>query len=337
MKQLRKILFPFAGLYYMVTLLRNKAYDKEYFSYKEYQVPVICVGNLNTGGTGKSPMTEYLIGLLKDHYKVATLSRGYGRKTKGYFQVTSESLAENVGDEPLQFARKFKDIIVSVCEDRQSGIATLLQIDPPIETIILDDAYQHRKVKAGFQILLTAYHDLYTDDFLLPAGNLRESRKGAHRAQIIIVTKCPSDISQSERNDIIKKINPLAFQKVYFTTISYNTELMSSHSQLSISELKNKKFTLVTGIANPKPLVGHLNDLGLNFEHNVYGDHHNFALSEIKALETCDFIVTTEKDYVRLFPLLEHKNLYYIPIEASFIEDKAMFDTQILDFVKDFN
>lgn len=337
MKQLRKILFPFAGLYYMVTLLRNKAYDKGYFSYKEYQVPVICVGNLNTGGTGKSPMTEYLISLLKDHYKIATLSRGYGRKTKGYFQVTSESLAENVGDEPLQFARKFKDVIVSVCEDRQLGIATLLQIDPPLEAIILDDAYQHRKVKAGFQILLTAYHDLYIDDFLLPAGNLRESRKGAHRAQIIIVTKCPSDISQSVRNDIVKKINPLPFQKVYFTTISYNTELMSNHSQLLISELKNKKFTLVTGIANPKPLVGHLNDLGLDFEHKVYGDHHNFALSEIKALERCDFIVTTEKDYVRLSPLLANKNVYYIPIKGSFVKDKAMFDTQVLDFVKDFN
>ncbi|GGG30653.1 tetraacyldisaccharide 4'-kinase [Dokdonia pacifica] len=337
MKHLRKILFPFAGLYYIITLLRNKAYDNGFMSYKKYQLPVICIGNLNTGGTGKSPMTEYLIRILKNNYKVATLSRGYGRKTKGYFQVNSNSLAENVGDEPLQFAKKFDDVTVSVCEDRQSGISKLLQLTPPLEVIILDDAYQHRKVKAGFQILLTAYYDLYTDDFLLPAGNLREARKGAHRAHSIIVTKCPKRISQSERDVIISKLKPLPHQKVYFTTINYSDMLMSDTSHLPVSELKNRAFTLVTGIANPKPLVTYLQNLGLNFDHKIYGDHHNFALSEIKELEMLDLIVTTEKDYVRLSPLLVDKSLYYLPIEASFIDEASIFDNQVLSFVKDFN
>ncbi|WP_299683829.1 tetraacyldisaccharide 4'-kinase [uncultured Dokdonia sp.] len=337
MKQLRKILFPFAGCYYIITLLLNKAYDRGYFSSKEYQLPVICVGNLNTGGTGKSPMTEYLIRLLRDSYKVATLSRGYGRKTKGYLQVSSDSLAKNVGDEPLQFAKKFKNVNVSVCEDRQLGISKLLETNPLLDVILLDDAYQHRKVKAGFQIILTAYHDLYTDDFLLPAGNLREPRIGVRRAQVIIVTKCPSHISKNERDAVVEKIAPLAYQKVYFTTINYSDVLMSDKTELPISVLKTKKFTLVTGIANPTPLVNYLKDLGLDFEHKAFGDHHNFALSEIKTLASHDFILTTEKDYVRLSPMMVTENLFYLPIKASFIEDETLFNDQVLGFVKEFN
>ena len=337
MKQLRKILFPFSGLYYVITRCRNKAYDLGWFSYKEYTLPIICIGNLNTGGTGKSPMTEYLIGLLKDQYQVATLSRGYGRKTKGYLQVSKDSLAENVGDEPLQFARKFDDVIVSVCEDRQFGVSQLLNVSPSPEVIILDDAYQHRKVKAGFQIVLTAYHDLYTDDYLLPAGNLREPRNGVGRAQVIIVTKCPEGVSKEDREVIIAKLNPSSHQKVYFTTIRYNDIVVSNDTRLPVSELKNKKITLVTGIANPTPLVNHLQNLGLDFEHKAYKDHHNFALSEIKELESCEFIVTTEKDYVRLSPLLKNKELYYLSIKVSFVSDEDLFNKQILNFVKDFN
>ncbi len=337
MKQLRKILFPFAGLYYIITLLRNKAYDLGYFSHKEYNLPVICIGNLNTGGTGKSPMTEYLIRCLKDQYHIATLSRGYGRKTKGYLEVSSNSIAQDVGDEPLQFARKFNDVIVSVCEDRQFGISQLLKITPSPEVIILDDAYQHRKVKAGFQIVLTAYHDLYADDYLLPAGNLREPRKGVDRAQIIIVTKCPADISQEDRDAIVRKLKPLSYQSVYFTTIRYSDMIVSNDARWSISELKSKKITLVTGIANPTPLVSHLQGLGLDFEHKVFKDHHNFALSEIKALASCEFILTTEKDYVRLAPLLKNTPLYYLAIEVSFVTDETLFTQQVLSFVNDFN
>ncbi|MFC4633058.1 tetraacyldisaccharide 4'-kinase [Dokdonia ponticola] len=337
MKQLRKILFPFAGLYYIITLLRNKAYDLGYFSHKEYDVPIICIGNLNTGGTGKSPMTEYLIRCLKDQYRIATLSRGYGRKTKGYLQVFSNSVAQDVGDEPLQFARKFGDIIVSVCEDRQFGISQLLKIKPAPEVFILDDAYQHRKVKAGFQIVLTAYHDLFVDDYLLPVGNLREPRNGVDRAQVIIVTKCPADVSQEDRGLVIKKLNPSSSQKVYFTTIRYSDRIVSNGARWAISELKGKKITLVTGIANPIPLVNHLQGLQLDFDHKVFRDHHNFASSEIKELESCEFILTTEKDYVRLAPLIKNTPLYYLAIEISFVADETLFAQQVLSFVNEFN
>lgn len=338
MKQLRKILFPFAGLYYIITLLRNKAYDLGYFSHKEYDLPVICIGNLNTGGTGKSPMTEYLIKCLKDQYHIATLSRGYGRKTKGYLQVSPNSIAQDVGDEPLQFAKKFEDVLVSVCEDRQFGIRQLLKASPSPEVIILDDAYQHRKVKAGFQIVLTAYHDLYTDDYLLPVGNLREPRKGINRAKVIIVTKCPAGISNEDREAVIAKLKPFSNQRVYFTTIRYSDMIVSKDTRWAISDVKGKKnITLVTGIANPTPLVNHLQGLGLDFEHKVFKDHHNFALSEITALESCEFILTTEKDYVRLVPMLENKQLYYLPIEVLFVADEPLFRKQILSFVNDFN
>lgn len=337
MKHLRKILFPFAALYYIITLIRNKAYDWGIFSYKEYTIPIICVGNLNTGGTGKSPMTEYLVRLVKQKKRTATLSRGYGRKTKGYRVVKADSLAENVGDEPLQFARKFEDVTVTVCEDRQTGISTLLELKPSPDLIILDDAYQHRKVKAGFQIILTAYGDLYTNDYILPAGNLRESRKGVSRAQVIIVTKCPNDLSVTEREKITKKINPLEYQTVYFTTISYEDKLVGKDSTTSFDQIENRKITLVTGIANPKPFVEYLKNKGLNFDHKVYSDHHNFALSEIKELESCECIITTEKDYVRLHPLLVNKELFYLPIEAQFITNGNDFDKQILRFINEFN
>ncbi|MEP0262986.1 tetraacyldisaccharide 4'-kinase [Dokdonia sp.] len=336
MKHLRKILFPFAGLYYIITLLRNKAYDWNINTHKEYEIPIICVGNLNTGGTGKSPMTEYLVRLVKGRCKTATLSRGYGRKTKGYLNVTADSLAEEVGDEPLQFARKFDDIKVAVCEDRQRGISTLLKSEFSPELIILDDAYQHRKVKAGFQIVLTAYGDLYVDDYILPVGNLREARKGIARAQVIVVTKCPDGFSKIERETIIERINPLPHQAVYFTTITYGDVLINDDTALSFPELKNKEITLVTGIANPKPLVSYLKNNGLEFDHKVYGDHHNFALSEIKTLESCGLIITTEKDYVRLRPLLSNNTLFYLPIEAKFIDKEEVFNKQLLEFINDF-
>lgn len=337
MKQLRKILFPFAGLYYIITLLRNKAYDLGYFSHKEYDLPVICIGNLNTGGTGKSPMTEYLIKCLKDQYRIATLSRGYGRKTKGYLNVFPNSIAQDVGDEPLQFVKKFNDVIVSVCEDRQFGISQLLKIKPSPKVIILDDAYQHRKVKAGFQIVLTAYDDLYVDDYLLPVGNLREPRNGVDRAQVIIVTKCPTGISSKDREVVVARLKPFSNESVYFTTIHFSDSVVSHNTSLTISELKNKKITLVSGIANPAPLVNHLHDLGLDFDHKAFKDHHNFALSEIKEFESCEFILTTEKDYVRLAPMLENKQLYYLPIEILFVADEPLFRKEILSFVNDFN
>ena len=334
MRKLRLLLFPFAGIYYVITLVRNKLYDTGIFKSIKYDVPVICVGNLSVGGTGKSPMTEYIIRLLRDEYKVATLSRGYGRKTRGYKDVSAQSIAANVGDEPLQFAQKFNDIQVAVCEDRQSGMERLLSKEPPPQVIILDDAYQHRKVTAGFNVLLTSYGDLYKDDYLLPAGNLREPRGGALRADVVVVTKCPDVISADEQRDIRSSLAVNAGQEVYFSKIAYDSQIRSQDGEASLHRLKTMNVTLVTGIANPKPLLEYLDAQGLSYFHKSYGDHHNFSAAEITDLEGVECILTTEKDYVRLRPLLSHKQLYYLPIRATFMYNGEDFSMQVKGFVE---
>lgn len=333
MRKLRLLLFPVAGIYYLVTLTRNKLYDTGIFKSKKYDIPVICVGNLSVGGTGKSPMTEFVVRLLHHDYKVATLSRGYGRKTKGYLDVHPENQATMVGDEPLQFAQKFKNIQVAVCEDRQTGIETLLSKVNAPEVIVLDDAYQHRKVEAGFYILLTAYSDLYSNDFLLPAGNLRESRAGASRADVVVVTKCPENLSSQEQVSIVDSLNVNKTKQVYFSTISYDEKVYSALGPVQLNRLKVKKVTLVTGIANPKPLSEYLTSQGLSFSHEAYGDHHNFTSSEIEMLDKLDCILTTEKDYVRLRPLLKMSDLYYLPIKAQFLDGEELLSEEIKNFV----
>ncbi|WP_339850036.1 tetraacyldisaccharide 4'-kinase [uncultured Dokdonia sp.] len=336
MRKLRLLLFPVAGIYYLVTLTRNKLYDTGIFKSKKYDIPVICVGNLSVGGTGKSPMTEFVVRLLQDNYRVATLSRGYGRKTKGYLDVHPENKATMVGDEPLQFAQKFKNIQVAVCEDRQTGIETLLSKVNAPEVIVLDDAYQHRKVEAGFYILLTAYSGLYSNDFLLPAGNLREPRAGASRADVVVVTKCPENLSSQEQASIVDSLNVNNTQQVFFSTISYDEQVYSVLGPVPLNRLKVKNVTLVTGIANPKPLSVYLASQGLSFSHEAYGDHHNFTSSEIEMLDTLDCILTTEKDYVRLRPLLKMSDLYYLPIKAQFLDGEELLSEEIKNFVSSF-
>lgn len=334
MKLLRKILFPVVPIYYCITWLRNLLYDFGIKKSTSYNFPIIAVGNLSVGGTGKSPMIEYLIRLLTEEKIVATLSRGYKRETKGFYLVRSDSTAKEVGDEPLQFKSKFPDVIVGVDGDRRNGIASLREIDPQPNVILLDDAYQHRKVKAGVYILLTAYYDLYCDDIVLPTGNLREPRKGAKRADIIIVTKCPENISLEERKRIRKKLGVKNYQSLYFTTIQYSETLHGSSGTKSLNEFQNVSFSLVTGIANPKTLVKYYQSLGLEFDHFSYPDHHNFSDRDLEELRSHKCIITTEKDYVRLSRDLTHENLWYQPIEVKFIEEKDSFDQKILDYIK---
>ena len=336
MRKLRLLLFPFAGIYYLVTLTRNKLYDTGVFASKKYDVPVICIGNLSVGGTGKSPMTEFVVRLLQHEYNIATLSRGYGRKTKGYLDVKPDNPATMVGDEPLQFAQKFSNIQVAVCEDRQTGIEKLLAEVTAPEVIILDDAYQHRKVEAGFNVLLTSFHELYGNDFLLPAGNLREPRAGASRADIVIITKCPEHITHQKRASIIDLLNLGNNQSVYFSKISYDEQVHYIEGAVPLNRLKVKSVTLVTGIANPKPLSMYLKTQGLSFTHKAFGDHHNFTNTEINELEKLDCILTTEKDYVRLRPLLKMKALYYLPIKAQFFDGEELLSKEIRDFVSNF-
>ena len=257
MKFIRIILFPFVPIYFLVTWFRNLAYDKGWFKSVSYDFPVICVGNLSAGGTGKTPMVEYLIRLLKDETNLATLSRGYGRKTKGFLLAENNITATELGDEPFQFYHKFKDeITVAVDEDRQHGIAALRTLKSKPEVVILDDAFQHRKVKAGYNILLTTYANLYVDDFVLPTGNLREPKKGAKRANIIVVTKCPELLSQEEKEAIVLKLKPKVYQHVFFSHIGYNDSVLNETEKVGLNALKS--FTLVTGIANAKPLVNYL-------------------------------------------------------------------------------
>ncbi len=334
MKILRYILFPVVPVYYVVTWLRNLLYDWGIKSSKSYNFPVICVGNLSVGGTGKTPMIEYLIRLLHSDYKIATLSRGYKRTTKGFVLAGTNANAGSIGDEPFQFYKKFDDIIVSVDANRQRGISRLRNLHPHPELILLDDAYQHRKVKAGFNILLTAYGNLFTDDCLLPTGNLRESKNGAKRANMIVVTKCPDNLSDNEKSVIVNGIKPLPHQTVFFSRIVYSKLVYNAGGKKPLSDFKSKRFTLVTGIANAQPLVNYLKSEGLDFEHLNFSDHHEFSALEIQNLKSKTSVLTTEKDYTRLQSHFETaERLYYLPIELH-IDNDVRFNQLVKEFVK---
>ena len=330
MKLIRLLLFPIVPVYYIVTLLRNILYDLNIKKSKSYDFPVICVGNLSAGGTGKTPMVEYLIRLLKDNYKLATLSRGYGRKSTGFLLGNAQSTANDLGDEPFQFYYKFHDTIkVSVDGDRQNGIKTLRNLQKQPEVILLDDAFQHRKVKAGLNILLTTYNNPFYSDIVLPTGNLREPKIGKKRAQIIIVTKCP-ELTEIEKSKMVSKINPKPHQHVFFSTIRYSNTVIGLNKESPLESLS--KFTLITGIANAKPLVDYLRMQELEFNHIEFKDHHDFSEKEISDIAKQDLIITTEKDYMRLKDVDTLKDkLFYLPIE-SIIDRPLEFNKLILDF-----
>lgn len=331
MKILRKILIPFSLLYGVILKLRNFAYDRSwFFSSTSFNLPIICVGNLSLGGTGKSPTIEYLIRLLKNNYTVATLSRGYGRKTTGFLEVQNHHSAMQVGDEPLQFKNKFPTIKVAVDEQRVRGINQLLD-SSQIDVILLDDAYQHRKVKPGIHILLTVYNDLYCDDWVLPAGNLREPASGANRAELILVTKCPPLLSIEKQQSVFRKLKLHPHQSLFFSYIDYAKSVFSKNEEKCLADLKD--FTLVTGIAKPKPLLNFLNEVNPPKNHIAFPDHHNFTEKEIAQLKLHHIILTTEKDFARLKDFLLPSQLYYIPIEMKIINQQNAFNELILNYV----
>lgn len=334
MSILRKILLPFSYLYGAILDARNFSYEKGLLESRSFPVPVICVGNLSVGGTGKTPLIEYLLRLLLPQYKTATLSRGYGRKSKGYLLLTKEDRAERVGDEPLQFKKKFPEAIVAVDENRQRGISNLLAGYQP-EVVLLDDAFQHRKVKAGLNILLTSYEKVYIDDTLLPAGNLREPVKGAARADIIIVTKCPPGLGEKEQAGIRFKLRPANNQKVYFSFINYSDHIMNREDAVELHYLRKKPFCLVTGIANPGPLVNFLRLKDLKFDHLKFPDHHIFSSAEIETIREKPLVLTTEKDFMRLEDALEHRELYYLPIKMDFLNGAKEFEKQVVSFINE--
>ena len=335
-KILRYILFPIVPIYYLVTWLRNKFYDFGIKKSTTYNLPIICVGNLSVGGTGKTPMIEYLIRLLKADYKVATLSRGYKRKTKGFQLANINSTSTSIGDEPFQLYNKFKkDIDVAVDTNRNNGIQKLLAIANPPEVILLDDAFQHRKVKAGLTIMLTTYENPYFNDIVLPTGNLREPRSGVNRTDVIVVTKCPENISIADKKAILNRINPQNNQHVFFSSIAYSDFVFSSEGQKSLIELN--EFTLVTGIANANSLVEFLKAKNLKFSHLNFQDHHVFTSGDINDIENEELILTTEKDFMRLkqYDSLKHK-LFYLPIQVG-IDKETNFSSLVESFVKSYN
>lgn len=321
---------------------------------ERFSVPVICVGNLSVGGTGKTPFTEYLIHLLKPSYRVATLSRGYKRKTKGFVLANADCTAEEVGDESCQIKRKFPDVIVAVDENRRHGIRRLLAL--PLEerphVILLDDAMQHRYVSPSLIIMLTEYNHLYYDDFLLPAGNLRESIHAAYRANIIVITKCRKDITPIELRIIEKNISPMAHQHLYFSDIAYHKiEPLFPSKRLhscSLSEInKEEDILLITGIANPQPLIDKIKSYFGNIHVCAFSDHHSFKQSDIQQIDnlfkkmtsSTPKMICTEKDAMRLRTLAylpdEWKPfLYYLPISVEFLFGRGdNFNARILKHV----
>lgn len=335
MKMFRKILFPFAVIYDFITAIRNFLYDKNYLKSYTFETPIIAVGNLNVGGTGKTPQIENLIRLLSNDHKVATLSRGYKRKTKGFVLANAHANASILGDEPYQFFKKFKNIIVAVDENRKNGIEKLLALPKKPDVILLDDAFQHRKVKAGLYILLTKFDDLFTADFLLPMGNLREARKNAKRAQIIVVTKCNANITAAEMDVVRKKIAPLPHQKIFFSTIEYDEYIYKENEKIAVKNTPTIDKILLAGIANPEPFFLHFK--GDNIEKLRFADHHEFTKTEIAQIENLSknkIIITTEKDYTRLEGKIESKNIYYLPIKIKLIINQDEFENLILEILK---
>jgi tetraacyldisaccharide 4'-kinase len=336
---IRKIAYPFSILYGLITSTRNYLYDVAILKSEHFKTSTIVVGNLSVGGTGKTPQIEYLIDLLKNDYKIAVLSRGYKRKSKGFIVADENVSAEIIGDEPFQIHIKYPEVIVCVDADRTKGIKQLEQMENSPQVILLDDALQHRKVQGGFNMVLTTYANLYVNDTMLPTGNLREKASGANRAQVIIVTKCPKDISEKERAAITKKLHANAHQQVFFTTISYDTQLKGK-TTLDLSDLADFEILLLTGIANPVSLTEYLKSKNLNFKHLKYPDHHHFNINDIGEINSAynsltaknKIILTTEKDYVRIFGKL--KNLHYISIKTMFITHKNEFDNLIKNYVE---
>jgi len=347
LKSFRVLLLPFALLFWLVIAIRNWLYEKNVFKSTSFGLPLICVGNLSVGGTGKSPMVEFLVLHLKNRYKVATLSRGYKRKTKGYALASESTTAIDIGDEPMQFHRKFPDVPVAVGEERIVAIPQLLHDRPETEVVILDDAFQHRAIRAGLNILLTDCSNLFTRDFFLPTGDLRDLRSSYKRAQLIVVTKCRADLSRTEADAIREEIAPLDYQRLFFSTIAYGTPYHLTRRDFFFMD-DQTEVLLVTGIANPRPLKQYLEERIHTYYMMHYTDHHIFSIDDWKDIRKKfadmghqkKIILTTEKDAMRLLKFrqeIDELPLYVIPIEHRFLfNGESEFVNETVSFIQNF-
>ncbi len=338
LRPIRILLFPFSLVYGAIVWLRNRLYDKNILKSTSFNLPMICVGNLSAGGTGKSPMVEFLLRKLHTHLKVAVLSRGYKRKTRGYSLATEKATALEIGDEPMQFHLKFPDVTVAVGEERIVAIPQLLHDRPATQVIILDDAFQHRTVKAGLNILLSDHSNLYTRDWFLPTGDLRDEKKSYRRADVLVVTKCPAGLGMEESTQLKQELRPLPHQRVFFTTIRYGKPYhIVTREEIAIDGIA--EVLLVSGIANPAPLKKHLQETVDSYYEILYSDHHIFSIDDLKEMvkrfqhiqATNKIILTTEKDAVRLIKFeqqLKELPVYVLPIEVQFLfnEEQAFID-----------
>jgi tetraacyldisaccharide 4'-kinase len=346
LKSFRIILFPLACIWFVVLITRHYFYKKGWLRSVKFNLPIINVGNISVGGTGKSPMVMFLLQHFSSKYQMATLSRGFKRKTKGFLLATEGITPENLGDEPFLIHKKFPLVPVCVGEDRLQAVPQLLYNHEKTQAIILDDALQHRPLQAGLNLLLTSYTDLYTEDFYLPTGNLRDVKQRANDCAIIVVTKCPTDLSETEKEKIVKKINPQANQTIYFTAIEYGHPY-HLFTNKTINLQNTQSALLVTGIANPTPLKQHIEKYVHAYFKLSYPDHHIFSVSNINDIEKRfnelptskeKIILTTEKDAVRLLkfaPQIGSWPIYAVPIQLQFLfNQQDKFLNQIDQFIK---
>ena len=344
------LLFPFSLIYGVIISIRNFCYDSAIFKSKEYDFPVICIGNLSAGGTGKTPHTEYIIGHLRPNFKIATLSRGYGRKTRGYRLADSSDNAKSIGDEPFQIFQKFNDVYVAVAEKRREGIKKLRELSSPPEIIVLDDAFQHRSVKPGLNILLTDYSKLYNTDVILPSGRLREWKSGAKRADVIIVTKSPTVLSPIEIRRISESLNPQPYQKVFFSYIAYKKPKPLNQAAVNTGQA-NDKFAskgvlIVSAIANPEALILHMTRKSKEVLNISFKDHHYFKAKDYqkinaqldRLLSPQKAIVITEKDAVKFdASMFNEIPVFSVPISIKFHKHQELsFSEEIDNYVRSY-
>ena len=340
-------LFPFAWLYGWAIRFRHFLFDKGILSSLAYPIPVICVGNLSTGGTGKTPMVLYLLDLLSD-IQVATLSRGYKRKSKGFILACPDSTARLLGDEPFLFYESFPKAYVSVGEDRRRAIKQLLSMSKPPQVIILDDGFQHRKVAPGFSILLTDFRQIFSRDYFLPVGNLRDSRSAAARAQMIVVTKCPEQLDLASKEKITAELQKYGPKIVLFSYIKYLKPISLINGNPAITN-SGLKILLIHGIANARSLQAYVRKMDPDFKEITYEDHHDYTQSDIQTIKSNfsrlpagnQMILTTEKDGVKLkkfHDALKDLPIYVLPIQMDFLfQQREQFQNEIRCFIENFN
>lgn len=331
MKLLRVILYPLSLLYGLVVFLRNKYYDWGWFKSTSFSTPTICVGNLSLGGTGKTPMIALLIEQLSKEYSIAVLTRGYGRLTKGLVYATDISTADEIGDEPKQLKYSYPAIELVCSESRVTGME-YIESKLDVDIVLLDDAFQHRKITPMVNILLTTYQKIYSKDYYLPSGSLRDSKSSSSRADIVIVTKSPENLNKEQRATIENSLKLKENQQLFFSSLSYDEQLVGVRDNIQLGDLAKTPFSLVTGIANAKPLTAYLKSKGLHFEHLEFKDHQNYHQSIIDELQKKSLIVTTEKDFVKLNSALDQ--LYCIRVKHQ-IEDESQLLNKLHQLIKD--